>query len=634
MDRVQTQVEELPENRVRLTVQVPSHDVHHAVEHAAADLSQSLKVPGFRKGKVPREVLLQRVGRERLMSEAVSSHIGGWFLSAAARTRLRPVEQPQYDFELPVSADEDWEFTATVAVQAKPELPDWTQLEVGVAEVEVPSELVQHELDALRATVAELVPVEGRPVAADDTVVVDLVSPDGDARRDYVVELGRGAVVEEIEQGLVGLSAGEEKEISFELVDGTTQTVAATVQEIKEKVLPAVDDELARTASEFETLAELRTDIESRLREQISDGVELRFRADAADALVAASKVQAAGPLVEARTRELLRGFARQVEARGVQFETFLAMTGQEPEELVARLQDEAQRSVARELVLEAVADKLGLDVSDAEVEELVREQAEALGDDAEETLQQLRDSGRLETLRDDLRLRKALDRVAADVQAHPARPGRGARGDLDARQGEHHDRDETLDPRRRSSPIMNPSNLVIPSVIEQTSRGERFFDIYSRLLNERIIFLGTPIDDQVANLVVAQMIHLESEDPDKDINIYINSPGGSVYSGPRDLRHDAVHQAGRRDDRASASRCRWAPSCSAAGAEGKRTALPNSKILIHQVCGGFQGQGTDIEIQARETISSQAAPGGDHRQAHGPAAWRRSRRTWSATTT
>ena len=160
-DRVQSQVEELPENRVRLTVQVPSHDVHHAVEHAADDLAQSVKIPGFRKGKVPRQVLVQRVGRERLMTEAVESHIGGWFWNAAARSRVRPVEQPEYDFELPASDDQDWEFTATVAVQARPELPDWKELEVGAAEIEVPEELVQQELDALRATVAELVPVEG-----------------------------------------------------------------------------------------------------------------------------------------------------------------------------------------------------------------------------------------------------------------------------------------------------------------------------------------------------------------------------------------------------------------------------------------------------------------------------------------
>lgn len=419
MDCVQTQVEELPQNRVRLKVQVPSHDVHHAVEHAADDLSQSVKVPGFRKGKVPRQVLLQRVGRERLMTEAVESHIGGWFWNAAARTRVRPVEQPQYDFELPASADEDWEFTATVAVQAKPELPDWKELEVGVAEVEVPEELVQAELDALRSTVAELVPVEGRPVAPDDTAVVDLVAED-ETRRDYVIELGRGAVMEEIEQGLVGMSAGETKEMSFELADGSTQSLAATVKEVKEKLLPPLDDDLARSASEFETFAELRADVESRLREQIEEELETKFRGDAADALVAASKVEAAGPLVDSRTRELLRGFARQVEARGVQLETFLAMTGQQPEELVARLHDEAQRSVARELVLDAVADELGLDVPDSEVEELVREQAEAVGDDVDEMLVALRESGRFESLREDLRLRQALDRVASEVKRIP----------------------------------------------------------------------------------------------------------------------------------------------------------------------------------------------------------------------
>jgi trigger factor len=419
MDRVQTQVEELPENRVRLTVQVPSHDVHHAVEHAAEDLAQSVKVPGFRKGKVPRQVLLQRVGRERLMTEAVESHIGGWFWNAAARTRVRPVEQPEYDFELPDSAEEDWQFSATVAVQAKPELPDWKELEVGVAEVEVPEDLVQAELDALRSTIAELVPVEGRPVAPDDTVVLDLVSED-ETRRDYVVELGRGAVVEEVEQGLVGMSAGETKDMSFELADGSSQSLAATVKEIKEKILPPLDDDLARAASEFETFDELRNDVESRLREQIEEEVETRFRADAADALVAASKVDAAGPLVESRTRELLRAFARQVESRGVQLETFLAMTGQQPEELVARLRDEAQRSVARELVLEAVAEQLGLEVPDAEVEELVREQAEALGDDPEQMLSALRENGRFEALRDDLQLRQALDRVAAEVKRIP----------------------------------------------------------------------------------------------------------------------------------------------------------------------------------------------------------------------
>ena len=143
----------------------------------------------------------------------------------------------------------------------------------------------------------------------------------------------------------------------------------------------------------------------------------------------------------------------------------------------------------------------------------------------------------------------------------------------------------------------------LIPMVIEQTSRGERSFDIYSRLLNERIIFLGTPIDDQIANLIVAQLIHLESEDPEKDIQIYINSPGGQVYSG---LAIYDTMQYVKPDIQTTCIGIAMSMGAVilAGGAKGKRVALPNAKILIHQVSGGFQGQATDIEIQARETIN------------------------------
>jgi trigger factor len=412
---VQAQVEELPENRVRLTVQVPSHDVHHAVEHAASDLATSVKIPGFRKGKVPRQVLLQRVGKERLMAEAVDSHIGSWFWNAAAKTRVRPVEQPDYDFELPSSDDEDWQFTATVAVQAKPELADWKTLEVGVYEAEVPEEIVQKELEAVASTVAELVPVEDRPVAPDDSVVVDLVSPQGETRRDYVLELGRRAVVEEIEQGLVGMNVGDSKELTFAGGEAP-QTVTVTVKEIKEKVLPPIDDELARAASEFETLAELRTDIESRLREQIDEEIEARFRADVTDALVAASKVETSVPLVESRTRELLRSLSRQVEAQGVSLETYLTMTGQAPDDLIARLREEATRSVGRELVLEAAAEQLGVEISDEELEAWFSDRY----DDADEALEEVKGSELWERERESLQLRKALDTIASEVKRIP----------------------------------------------------------------------------------------------------------------------------------------------------------------------------------------------------------------------
>ena len=142
----------------------------------------------------------------------------------------------------------------------------------------------------------------------------------------------------------------------------------------------------------------------------------------------------------------------------------------------------------------------------------------------------------------------------------------------------------------------------LVPMVVEQTSRGERAFDIYSRLLNERIIFLGTPVTEDIANLVVAQLIHLESEDPDKDVSIYINSPGGSVYAGL------AIYHAMQFIKPDIQTICVGVAMSMGAlllsgGAEKKRMALPNSKILIHQVSGGFQGQATDIEIHAKEII-------------------------------
>jgi ATP-dependent Clp protease, protease subunit len=146
----------------------------------------------------------------------------------------------------------------------------------------------------------------------------------------------------------------------------------------------------------------------------------------------------------------------------------------------------------------------------------------------------------------------------------------------------------------------------LVPMVIERTARGEREFDIYSRLLNERIIFVGSPIDDQIANLVVAQLLHLESSDPDKDISMYINSPGGSIYSGL------AIYDTMQFIKPEVQTICigiamSMGSLLLAAGAKGKRSSLPNSRILIHQPSAGFEGQSTDIEIHAREILNIRA---------------------------
>jgi trigger factor len=417
---IETQVEELAAGKVRLDVEVPEADIQHAIDHAASDLAGSLKIPGFRKGKVPMPVLLARVGRERLYSEAVESHIRGWFWDAAARSRIRPVAQPEFGYELPEAPEAGFRFTATVDVQQTPEVADWTKLEVPEAEVEVPEELVERELEALRFASADLAPAEARPPREGDIVVIDLVAQDGESRRDLVAEVGEDRLIPDVSQALRTLTPGESKTIEV-AADGKTTTLEVTLKEVRERVLPPLDDELARAASEFDTLAELRADIDARLHDVLSDEAETAFRESAVDRLVEASGIEIAETLVAARTTELLRGLERSLAQRGLSIDAYLRVTGGNAQDLEQRLLAQARQSLARELALEGVADRLQIEVSDDELRDFLRGEAEAAGEeDPDAFVQQVWQSQSREALRADLRLRRALDRVVADVQRVP----------------------------------------------------------------------------------------------------------------------------------------------------------------------------------------------------------------------
>lgn len=417
---MKTQVEELPESKVRLTVEVPEADVKHAYEHAASDLASSIRIPGFRKGHVPPKVVMARVGRAAVWEEAVRSHIDTWFWNAATDSGIRPIATPEVEYDGLPGDNDSFHFTATVAVLPEPELGDWTTLEVPGAEPEVPEELVAEELEALRTSVAELVPVTDRPVIEGDTVVVDLLGDETGSQRDYVAEVGDGRLIEPIEAALPGMKPGESKTVQLQLDDERTTDVEVAVKEVKEKALPELDDDLARAASEFETLAELRGDLETRLREQLEEELDARFRENAVDALVDVSDVGPIEPLVERRSAELLTGLVRSLERRGISFQTYLAMTGQPQDAVVARLREQAAQAVKRELVLDAVAKRLGTEVSDEEVDELISAQAAEVGEEPERIGTVMRETGGFEQLRADLRLKKALDEVVAQVRRIP----------------------------------------------------------------------------------------------------------------------------------------------------------------------------------------------------------------------
>jgi trigger factor len=334
---------------------------------------------------------------------------------------IQPIAEPEVEYEGLPGDDDTFRFTATVSVLPKPEVPDWTDLEVPYAEAEVPAELVERELDAIRHTVAELVPVTERPAREGDTVVVDIVGEETGTQRDYVAELGEGRLVDEIEAGLVDMSPGETKTVSLPLEDDETTQAELTLKEVKERVLPELDDELARSASEFDTVAELRADVEGRLREQLEEELETAFRENAIDALVGRASVGPIEPIVERRAAELVNGLARSLASRGLDFGTYLQVTGQTQEDVIGRLRAQADQAVKRELVLDAVAERLGIDVPDEEVESLVREQAEAGGEDPEAMLAAVRERGIFDELRADLRMRRALDEIVVGVKRIPA---------------------------------------------------------------------------------------------------------------------------------------------------------------------------------------------------------------------
>jgi len=417
---VRTTVEELPENRVRLDVEVPEVDVKHALEHAASDLAASVRIPGFRKGKVPLPIVLARVGKDTIWQEAVQSHLESWFWKAAATSGIQPVGSPELELGEAPADGGSFRFSATVGVIPRPALADWRELEVPAADAEVPAELVDRELELLRASVGELAPAGDRPVREGDTVVLDLVGDRAGTQRDYVTEAGSGRLVDELDTALVGMSAGETKAVEVAVDDEQTTPVELTLKDVKEKILPELDDELARAATEFDTLEELRADLDRRLREELEAELDAQFRENAVDALVEASTVELPAEIVDRRAAELWTGMARSLDARGISTETYLTMTGQASEEVVERLRAEAARAVGREVVLEAVADQLGLEVGDEELEAFVREQAAQAEEDPDETVGRMREHGAWERLRGDLRLRKALDEVAGGVKRIP----------------------------------------------------------------------------------------------------------------------------------------------------------------------------------------------------------------------
>ncbi len=436
---VKTTLTELGDSRVRLQVEVEAAEVEGRVERKARQLGGSLKLPGFRKGKVPAPLVIQRIGREAILEEAVRDTLSSWYSDAIATAGIVPVGDPTVDIDLAhlPSPGESLEFSIEIGVLPTAELGEYKGLEVGRAEPQVEEQRVEQEVQGLRDRLARLETAE-RPAAQGDFVVIDyrgsLEAEDGSAEpfaggegRDQLVELGSGNLIPGFEEGLLGAAAGEERTLAVTFPEdypnsdlaGRQASFAVTVKDVKVKELPELDDDFAADAG-FDDLEELRGDIRERLLEAEEARIQAEFRQAALDAAVANAKVPITPELGAARAREMWERMIHSLGHRGISREAYLQISGRSEEEILAEMQGEAEQALRREAVITAVVEAEGISPSDEDVLEALAPTAEREGVEPQTLLEDVRGAGRLEEVREDLAAREAIDAISAAAKPIP----------------------------------------------------------------------------------------------------------------------------------------------------------------------------------------------------------------------
>jgi trigger factor len=426
---VKTSVTELPESRVRVDAEVPADEVERRVQQAARQLGREMRIPGFRKGKVPPPVVIRRLGRGAVLDEALRSALGRWYLDAIDHAGIVPIGEPDLDVgELPAEG-EPLAFSIEIAVRPRAKLGPYKGLEVGRREPHVEDAAVGEELERLRDRFATLDTVE-RPAAIGDHLVLDYLGRidgepfEGGEGRDQLLELGSGRLIPGFEDQLIGASAGDERTVEVTFPEdypgdlgGQGAIFAVTVREVKAKRLPELDDDFASDASEFDTLAELREDIVTRLREADVARIDREFEEAVLDAAVAAAEIELPERLVHARAHEMLEDTLSALARQGISKEAYLRITGKDEETIAHEAEPEAGTALRREAVLAAIVDAEQIEPSEAAIREALEPVAQRSGTDVEKVLEQLHSSGRIDRVRDDVATRQALDLIVREAK-------------------------------------------------------------------------------------------------------------------------------------------------------------------------------------------------------------------------
>lgn len=386
-------VETLSPTRAKLTVEVPFEELKPSLDAAYKKIAQQINVPGFRRGKVPPMVIDRQVGRGAVLDQAINDVLPQKYVEALQENDLQPLAQP----EIEVTKFEDnaaLEFTAEVDVRPEITVPDYDGLEAEVEDVEVTDEDVSEQVKALRERFGTLTDVE-RPAADGDFVVMDLkATKDGEVLEGAEVtgmsyQVGRGGMLEGLDEALVGMSAGDEKTFSSQLVGGDLVgeevEVTVAVSQVQEQELPEFDDEFAQMASEFDTSEELEADV----RERLGRGKRLEQAAAARDAVLEALLEKVEVPLPESMVTDELNARRQNIEQQlayaGITMEKYLEDEKQTVEEFEAELDRRVRDAVAAQFILDEIAKKEELGVDQGELSQHLVRRAQQSGQDPQE---------------------------------------------------------------------------------------------------------------------------------------------------------------------------------------------------------------------------------------------------------
>jgi trigger factor len=476
---VKTSLETLDEVKVRLAVEVEPQRVKQAFDRAARELSRQVSLPGFRPGKAPRRLLEQRLGTGAIAQAAMEDAIGDYYLEALQAEDVNPVGQPDLDVER-FDETEGCAFTATVEIRPTFEPPDHTGISVTHPDWEVGDDEVAEQLEQMRERFAEVDVVE-RPAASGDLVTLDLrVEVDGEELEsarvsDALYEVGSGGVTPILDQEIVGKQAGDEFSYADSLPDdypdhgGAQATFHVSVTDVREKSLPALDDDFATTASAFDTLDELRADVRASLLRMRIQQARHELRGRVLEAYLARVDVPLPPAMVDGEVAERLHRLEHQAEQYGMDIGQLLELQGTTRDDFEARAREEASDSVKARLVLDELAQQLDVPIAAADIEAEIARHARASGMPPDEVARVIQEQGTLPVLAGDVLRRKAIDVVveAAEVTGGPddallADLGLVEQDDADADQDADDDGPGLIVPGAESGEP--ESELIVPS--------------------------------------------------------------------------------------------------------------------------------------------------------------------------